>query len=79
VVSPSLPDEIRKSFTPGAVQDDRAIDTFADLFGASNHTNRLRLDDGTFISVIAILLYLPRSRHKEKALFAFMVWSRFVS
>jgi hypothetical protein len=70
-----LPDEIRKSFTPGAVQDDRGIDTFAELFGASsNHTNRLRLDDGTFINVIAILLHLPRSRHKEKALFAFTVW-----
>ena len=76
---PSLPDEIRKSFTPGAVQDDHAIDTFAELFGASSHTNRLRLDDVTFINVIAILLYLPRSRHKEKALFAFTVWSIFKS
>jgi hypothetical protein len=79
VTSPSLPDEIRKSFIPGAVQDDRTIDTFAELFGASNHTNRLRLDDGTFINVIAILLYLPHSRHKEKALFAFTVWSIFMS
>jgi hypothetical protein len=79
VASPSLPDEIRKSFTPGAVQDDRAFDTFAELFGASNHTNRLRLDDATFINVIAILLYLPRSRHKEKALFAFTVWFIFMS
>jgi hypothetical protein len=38
-----------------------------------DHSNRLRLDRGAFIIVVAILPHLPYSQYQEKLLFAFMV------
>jgi hypothetical protein len=69
----SLPDEVVAQFKSGTVQDDSSIRDFNKLFGSSDHTNRLRLDHGAFINVVAILLHLPHSHYQERLLFAFTV------
>lgn len=75
IASISLPDKIVALFKKGLIQDDSSIRAFNKLFGSSDHTNRLRLDYGAFINIVAILLHLPYSHYQEKLLFAFTVSS----